>query len=197
MWLIVFGCFGSFFGFDGVVSSYLFEVGGFCVVFDMGNGVLSALQRMGYAYDVDAVLFSHLHVDHCFDVCGYYVARKYCLEGSAPRILVYGPVGVHERLDIAYCYLVFAGLAETFEFREWIEGTHTVGPLRVIVRHVWHLVEAYAMRFEFDGMVFVYSGDLFVDDGLVEIVCDSDLFFCEVSLFSEWNELDGIYFIGW
>src|SRR3954447_26748340 len=81
MRLTVLGCSGSFPGPDGPASSYLLEAGGFRAVVDMGNGSLSALQRLGHAYDVDAVLLSHLHADHCLDVCGYYVARKYRPEG--------------------------------------------------------------------------------------------------------------------
>lgn len=196
MRLTVLGCSGSFPGPDGAASSYLLEVDGFRAVLDMGNGALTALQRTGHLYDVDAVLLSHLHADHCLDVCGYYVARKYRPEGPAPRIPVYGPAGVRERLDTAYKYPAPAGLAETFDFHEWTEGTHAVGPYRLTVRHVWHPVEAYAMRFEHDGTTFAYSGDSSVDDGLVDVARGADLFLCEASLLTEWNEQDGIHLTG-
>ena len=44
-------------------------------------GALGALQRYCGLYEVDAVLLSHLHADHCIDMCAYYVARNYRLEG--------------------------------------------------------------------------------------------------------------------
>ena len=47
------------------------------LVLDLGNGALGALQRHVDLRDVDAVLLSHLHADHCLDLCGLYVARRY------------------------------------------------------------------------------------------------------------------------
>src|SRR5690606_14164859 len=197
MRLTVLGCSGSFPGPDGPASSYLLEVDGFRVVLDMGNGAVSRLQEEGWLYGVDAVLLSHLHADHCLDLCSYYVARKYHPDGAKPRIPVYGPPGVQARMDSAYKYPEPAGLAETFDFREWREGgSYDVGPLRVTVRHVWHPVEAYAMRVEHGGLVFAYSGDSSVDEALVETARDADLFLCEASLLTRWNVPDGVHLTG-
>ena len=51
---------------------------------------------------VDAVLLSHLHADHCLDLCGYYVLRKYHPGGVAPRVPVWGPEGTAARMARAY-----------------------------------------------------------------------------------------------
>ncbi|MQA02703.1 MAG: MBL fold metallo-hydrolase [Streptosporangiales bacterium] len=197
MRLTVLGCSGSFPGPDGPASSYLLEVDGYRVVLDMGNGAVSRLQQVGQLYGVDAVLLSHLHADHCLDVCSYYVARKYHPDGPAPRIPVYGPAGVQERLDGAYRYPEPAGLAEVFDFREWTpDAAHEVGPLRVTVRRVWHPVEAYAMRIEYDSLVFTFSGDSSVDPALVASARDADLFLCEASLLTRWQAPDGVHLTG-
>ena len=45
---------------------------------------------------IDAVLLSHLHADHCLDLCGYYVLRKYHPDGAQPRHPGLGPGG-HRR----------------------------------------------------------------------------------------------------
>lgn len=197
MRLTVLGCSGSFPGPDGPASSYLLEVDGFRAVLDMGNGAVIRLQQEDALYGVDAVLLSHLHADHCLDLCSYYVARKYRPEGPAPRIPVYGPPGVNARMDTAYEYVEPAGMAETFDFREWTDGaSYEIGPLRVTVRRVWHAIEAYAMRIEHDGAVLTYSGDSSVDDNLVEAARDADLFLCEASLLTEWKVPDGVHLTG-
>ena len=47
------------------------------VLLDLGNGALGALHKYVDPLTIDAVLVSHLHADHCLDLCGYYVLRKY------------------------------------------------------------------------------------------------------------------------
>lgn len=196
MRLTVLGCSGSFPGPNGAASSYLLEVDGFRVLLDLGNGALTPLQRLGLLYDVDAVLLSHLHADHCLDLCPYYVARRYRPEGRAPRIPVYGPPGVAHRMDTAYRDVEPGGMGEVFDFVEWTEGSYDIGPLLVSVRRVSHPVDAYAMRVEHGGAVLAYSGDSSVDDALVETARDADLFLCEASLLTRWNQPDGVHLTG-
>ena len=54
----------------------------------MGRSV--SLQRHVGLYDIDAVCLSHLHADHCLDLCSYFVARTFHPDGPRPRIPVYG-----------------------------------------------------------------------------------------------------------
>src|SRR5690606_10081583 len=70
MKLTVVGCSGSFPSPDSACSSYLVEADGYRLLLDMGNGALGALQRHCGLYDLDAVALSHLHADHCIDMCG-------------------------------------------------------------------------------------------------------------------------------
>ena len=83
MKLTVVGCSGSFPSAESACSSYLVEADGFRLLLDMGNGALGELQRHCGLYDLDAVLLSHLHADHCIDMCGYFVARYYRHDGGA------------------------------------------------------------------------------------------------------------------
>ena len=75
--LTVIGCSGSFPGPDSPASSYLVEHEGFRLVLDLGNGALGPLQRYCDLSAVGAVCLSHLHADHCLDLCGYWVAQTY------------------------------------------------------------------------------------------------------------------------
>jgi ribonuclease BN (tRNA processing enzyme) len=184
--LTVIGMSGSYPGPDSPASCYLVEqayAGGvFRVLLDLGNGALGGLQRHIELDQVDAVLFSHLHADHCLDLCGFYVVRKYMqgCAGTAP-VPVYGPTGTADRMARAYDLPTDPGMRHEFDFREFPAGGFTLGPLQIRTTRVAHPVEAYALRVEAGGRSLVYSGDTGVCDPLVDLASGADLFLCEAS----------------
>lgn len=179
MRLTIIGSSGSFPGPDSPASCYLVEAEGFRLLLDMGNGSLGALQRHADIYSVDAVYLSHLHADHCFDLCSYWVARMFHPGGTKRRIPVYGPTGVADRVAEAYGLEADPGMTEVFDFRELTEGSLDIGPFSARVAEVNHPVEAYGIRLENGGRTLTYSGDTGVCDALVGLAEDSDLFLCE------------------
>src|ERR1700709_2570196 len=106
MRLTVVGCSGSYPGPESPASCYLLEQEPegrtWRVLMDLRSGGLGALQRYADPLAVDAVLLSHLHADHCLDLSGYYVLRKYHPTGSQPRLPVYGPNGTPGPMARAY-----------------------------------------------------------------------------------------------
>ena len=181
MRVTVIGCSGSFPGPDSPASSYLIEADGYALVLDLGNGALGSLQRFRSLYEIDAVCVSHLHADHCLDLCGYWVARTYRPQGPAPRIPVHGPAGTAARMARAYDLDPDPGMSETFDFRTLRRGPYEIGPFRVTTALMPHPVEAYAFRIEHAGRTLVYSGDTGASETLVELARDADLFLCEAS----------------
>ncbi len=97
MKLTVVGCSGSFPGPESPASCYLIEHEGTRILLDMGNGSLGALQRYTDIYAIDAVVLSHLHVDHFIDLCSYYVALQYRPDGPADSVAVWGPTDTAAR----------------------------------------------------------------------------------------------------
>jgi ribonuclease BN (tRNA processing enzyme) len=196
--LTVIGCSGSFPGPDGPASCYLVEADGYRLLLDLGNGALGVLQRHIDPYTVDAVLISHLHADHCLDLCSYYVARRYRPEGPPPPIPVYGPSGTADRLARAYDLPLDPGMKGEFEFRTWQVGqTQQVGPFRVVADRVEHPVEAYGLRLEYDGRVLAYSGDTAACDSLLRLAKDANLLLCEASfLEGRDDEVTGLHLTG-
>ncbi|WP_028646777.1 MBL fold metallo-hydrolase [Nocardiopsis sp. CNT312] len=181
MRLTIIGSSGSFPGPDSSASCYLVEAEGFRLLLDMGNGSLGTLQRHIDIYSVDAVYLSHLHADHCFDLCSYWVARTYHPEGPKHRIPVYGPEGVASRMAEAYGLDADPGMTGAFDFHELAPGEFGIGPFTARVDRVNHPVTAFGIRLEHRGRSLVYSGDTGPCDSLVALAADTDLFLCEAA----------------
>ena len=182
MRLTVVGCSGSFPAAESACSSYLVEADGYRLLLDLGSGALGPLQRYTDPYQVDAVVLSHLHPDHCMDLCGYYVARKYRPGGPVlPRLPVYGPDRTAERMAGAYGMSQDPGMREAFDFRTLRPGRFELGPFTLRVDRVNHPVETFATRVEHDGRSVTYSADTGESDGLVRLAAGTDLLLCEAS----------------
>jgi ribonuclease BN (tRNA processing enzyme) len=196
MKLTIVGCSGSFPGPQSPASCYLVtaEQGGrtWRILLDLGNGSLGALQRYMDLRDIDAVFLSHLHPDHCMDLCGLHVAVHWDPEGwNRPRIPVWGPADTANRIATAYGLDPDPGMHGDFDFRSWLPRMGVeVGPFTVTPYPVLHPVEeAYALRVEArEGApgstqvrTLAYSGDTDTCDALVEAAAGADVFLCEAA----------------
>jgi ribonuclease BN (tRNA processing enzyme) len=184
MRLTVIGCSGSFAGPDSAASCYLVEVDDadgrtWRILLDLGSGALGALQQYADADAVDAVFFSHLHPDHCLDLCGLYVLRKYHPGGALPQIPVWGPAGVARRMAKAYD-LSDPGMSEEFDFQEYA-GPVELGPFRVEPYVVAHPVPGYGLRVTAGGRTLAYTGDTGVCPALDDLADDAHLLLAEAS----------------
>jgi ribonuclease BN (tRNA processing enzyme) len=187
MRLTVIGCSGSYPGPDSAASSYLIEapVDGrerpFRLLVDLGSGALGALQRHVDPLTVDALLISHLHADHFFDLSGYYVLRKYHPAGPQPKIPVLGPRALKSRVARAYGLPLEPGMNDEFKFGRLPKSPVEVGPFTVTARRVDHPIEAYAFRIEHAGASLVYSGDTAECAALTDLAQDADLLLAEAA----------------
>ena len=186
--LTVVGCSGSTSGPGSTASCYLvqapYEGRTFSLVLDLGPGSFGALQRHVDPSTVNAYALSHLHPDHCLDLCGAYVAGRYSATAPWPRPTVHAPAGAAGRIARAYEVPLPAGshgegglpISEWFHFRTW-EPEQRIGPFRVATARVDHPVEAYAVRVTEavdDGGSLVFSGDTGPCDALVELARGED-----------------------
>jgi ribonuclease BN (tRNA processing enzyme) len=182
--LVVVGCSGSFAGPHAAASCYLVEADDadgrtWRILLDLGSGALGPLQRFATAEELDGVFFSHLHPDHCQDLCGLYVLRKYHPRGALRRIPVWGPVGVAERMARAYD-LPAPGMSQEFEFHEY-DGPVDFGPFRVESLGMAHAVPAYGLRVTSGGRTLAYTGDTGMCDALDRLASGADLLLAEAS----------------
>ena len=185
MKVTVLGCSGSIPGPDSPASGYLIESDGYRVVLDLGHGAFGALQRYVHPADVDAIIISHLHADHCIDLTAYIVSLRYGglghrLEGPEGRIPLIGPSGTRDRLEAAYDPLARKlGLQELFGFST--PGPIELGPLAVTFAPMNHPTPTNAVRITDGERVLVYSADTGDSAELVELAQGADLFLCEAS----------------
>jgi ribonuclease BN (tRNA processing enzyme) len=181
MRLTVVGCAGSFPAPASPASCYLVEADGFRLLLDLGNGALGVLQRHVGLYEIDAICLSHLHGDHCLDMCSYWVARAYAPDGPKPRIPVYGPPGAAERLTAAQGAGIARDMSPAFAFETLTPGIRRIGPFDVTLDHVNHSVETFGFRLEQGGRALAYSADTGESAALVRLARDADLMLCEAS----------------
>ncbi len=193
MELTVIGCSGSASGPTSPASSYLvqapFAGRTFSLVMDLGPGAFGALYRYLDPAAVDAIALSHLHPDHCLDVCAFYVGSRYSATAPWPRIPVYGPAGTAERLSRAYEVPPADGFAaergptivEHFDYQRW-RAEQRVGPFTVTTTRTAHPVEAYAIRVSERGPgggSLTYTGDTGPAPDLVGLARGTDLLLVE------------------
>jgi ribonuclease BN (tRNA processing enzyme) len=185
MRLTVIGCSGSYPGPDSPASCYLVEAdhGGrtWRVLLDLGSGAFGALQRHIDPLTIDAVLLTHLHPDHYFDISGLYVVWKYHPAGARPPIPVWGPRGVAKQSARAYGLPDEPGMSAEFDFQEYDDQPIRIGPFTITPTRVVHPVPAYGLRVEAGGRVLAYSGDTGPCTELVDLARDADLLLAEAA----------------
>lgn len=185
MRLTVLGCSGSVVGPDSPASGYLVQAADTPpLVIDFGGGVLGTLQRHCDPGAVQ-VLLSHLHADHCLDLPGLFVWRRYHPSPPVGKALLYGPSDTWSRLGAASS--PYGGeiddASDIFDIRHWVDGEHVgLGALTVVPKRVCHPTESYGMRItDPSGASLVYSGDTGYCDALIELSEGADVLLCEAS----------------
>lgn len=181
MRLTVIGCSPAWPNPGGAQSGYLVEAGGNRLLLDCGPGVLSRLRLAEPWPLVDAIVLSHLHLDHSGDLWGW----LWGLLGGPGRGLtgpeLWLPRGGRGELEGSAPAGAFA---QAFTLREYDEDQpFAVAGFALSGRLVPHYdVTAFALRVERDGKALAYSGDSAPSAALVEIARETDLFLCEATL---------------
>jgi ribonuclease BN (tRNA processing enzyme) len=168
-------------------SCYLIRAGEAAVLFDLGSGAFAKLQLAIDYRQIDAVVISHMHADHFFDVVPFRYALKYGHLPFEQRLALWLPPGGRQSLD-ALRRAVSTDAAEdffdtVFVVREYDPGeTLGVRGLSMRFRRTRHYIDAYAIRAEGGGSSITYSADTAPCDGVVELARASSLFLCETAL---------------
>ena len=156
--LTVLGCSGTWSSADSGCSGYLVDDGVTRVWIDCGPGTLSALQWHCEIAEVDALVVTHEHPDHCIELPVLRNAMRYGLD--IQRLPLYAPRGV---LTLLETLVGPRGITPSFEPKMVGGGSVVrVGSLRLSFSRTDHPVETVAVRVdEADGTApaIVYSSD--------------------------------------
>lgn len=203
MRLTVVGCSGSFPGPASPASCYLLQAEHegrtFNLLLDLGSGALGALQHHVAPWDVDAVVLTHLHPDHCLDLCGLYVALTYRPDGRAPArpLPVLGPSGTPERIARAYGAADSEAVRGIFDFGTVAHAEPMeLGPFTLTPYRVNHPVEAYGLRVEADGAVLAYTGDTDTCEALDALCRNASLVLADSAFIDGRDDATGIHLSG-
>jgi ribonuclease BN (tRNA processing enzyme) len=171
----------------GACSGYLVEEDGCRLLLDCGNGVFGKLrQHVDYA-EVDAVVITHLHADHCIDLIPYSYALSYSPRARAfphPRPALHLPPGGRD---------VFRQIAGAWNTPELVEQAFCMfeydpaaqldlGPLQIRFHEVPHFIRTHAVEIRGASGRFVFGADCRPNAELVEFARGADLLMLEATL---------------
>jgi ribonuclease BN (tRNA processing enzyme) len=189
---------------DGQPSSgYLVDTGATRILLDCGPGIATALSAVASPGSLDAVVVSHLHLDHCHDLIPVGkallspLARYPGADGEAgqppaelPLLPLYVPAGATPTLrtwaslltvdTIPLLDRVFDG---AFDVREYAPGsTVTVGGASLTFHELRHSKPNCGVRVNGPDGSVAYTGDTGVCEEITRLAAGVDLLLAEASL---------------
>lgn len=170
-------------------SGYLVQSRGAAIVLDLGFGTLAELRRHASIRDLDAVVISHLHLDHLLDLLAlrYALAYNPCrTERNVPVWLPPGGIAFFDRLADALADDDDGGhfFAATFDLSEYDpDRPLQVGPFAITFRPTVHYVPCWAIRVD-DGSgagALAYTADTGPSADLLPLIAGAEVLVTEGS----------------
>jgi len=155
-------------------------------LFDCGPGTLRHLPEVGIGLrEIERVVLSHYHLDHCLDLLALAFARRNPALGEPWPLELIGPRGLRRLVDGLEGPLGVLARDPGLRFVE-VEPTPGLAPLeRAGLRLSWtpteHTPEAVAWRVDLPGASLAYSGDTPETPGVADLARGVDLFTLECS----------------
>ncbi len=180
--ITVLGCSGSYAAPGTACSGYLIRSDTTSIWVDCGPGTVASIQEHLALVDVDALMVSHHHPDHCAELPVIYNAYKWFMGRTS--VPVYAPIGVVEVTE--------AMAGPTGDVFDWtvIDPTSrvTVGDIDVRFALTDHPVETLAMRFDCGDESIVYTADTANGWDPAELASGADLLMGEATVLdADWQ----------
>lgn len=182
MKVTVLGASGSWPDRGTALSGYLVEEAGYSMWVDCGSGTMANLQKYIGIADVDAMLITHEHADHCVDVYPLFYARYYNRMGP-DHMPLYIPKGLDARMMNLLSEESIEGFHIGFDVTEIVGGeTFDAGPFRVTAHAMEHLgLPALGYRIAMDGVALAYTGDTGPSPNVAELARGADVLLAEAT----------------
>ncbi|QVQ54415.1 MBL fold metallo-hydrolase [Spiractinospora alimapuensis] len=162
----------------GACGGYLVRWADYRLLIDPGFGSLGHLLGHTRAEDVDAVLVSHGHPDHCADINPLLRART--LSTSPPdRLTVAAP---HGALDAILALDEPGFLDDSHRLAEFTPGdAFRLGPFQIQSVALPHSVDNAGFRISAGGRHLAYTGDRGPDPRMVDLASGADVLLAEAT----------------
>ncbi len=178
------------------MAGYAVRCRDYFLLLDCGSGVIRRGLEAGLPMiAVDAILFSHLHLDHIADLPPLLWALHGEGRQRAERPLhLFGPPGFRsffEGLPVLYGNWI-AEIAPTIIVQEIYSDIFQAGPLQVQALPMNHGMPANGYRLQTSQRTLAYTGDTGPCDEIVRLAQNADLLIAECSFPNEhgtWNHL--------
>lgn len=168
-------------------SGYLLESPGARIMLDMGNGSTSNLQLVRRLRELDAIIITHRHIDHCIDVIGSFYSLM-------DDVADHPPLPIYAAPDVLAFLTSLLSRDSTLDFNRVYDartieaGDHLeIGDLSLDFLHSIHPAPTVSVRIREGDLTFAYSSDSAGGDDLVEAARDANVFLCEAT----WDTLEG------
>lgn len=156
------------------------------MLLDAGSGAVGNLQTAIPYAALDAIVISHMHADHFFDLVPLRYGLTYGPFRRATRLPLWLPPNGSPTLRaIAVPFAREGGdfFGDVFDVREYDpKAALEIGDLALTFAPALHYIEAYAIRAGVPGATFAYSGDTAPCDAVVGHARGAALFVCEATL---------------
>ncbi|WP_406210195.1 MBL fold metallo-hydrolase [Kitasatospora sp. NBC_01560] len=158
-------------------SGFLLEYEGFRLVLDLGYATLPRLLEHCAAADVDAVVVTHEHPDHCADLSALCRALTFG-ERRSGLVPLYCTPGVVRRVQAME---PTEDLLDVFAVHP-LPGSYRVGPFQLDGVLLPHHVPHAGLRLTAPGLTLAYSGDAGPAPALARLAAGADLFIAGATL---------------
>jgi ribonuclease BN (tRNA processing enzyme) len=200
MQLTVLGCRSGMPAEGQPSSGYLVDTAGARLLLDCGPGVATALSAVARPETLDAVVISHFHSDHCYDLLpvGKSLLGALLEVQGGPRsragefrpVPLYVPAGSHDLFarwaalfPVTTLPLLNRAFEVGFDVREYRPGdSFTVGDCTVSLHELRHVEPNCGIRVAGPAGTLAYTGDTGMTPALKELAAGADLLLAEATL---------------
>nr|WP_199034190.1 MBL fold metallo-hydrolase [Glycomyces salinus] len=159
-------------------SGFLVEHQDFRLVIDLGYATLPHLLEHSAPHQIEAVLISHGHPDHCADLNPLLRARA-LNDAPPPALPVYAPPG---ELDAVLALDRPGMLDDAYDLHEFEPGERIpLGPFDITTRLLPHSRTNAGIRLSADDQTLAYTGDTGPEPYIADLARDADLFIAEAT----------------
>lgn len=191
---------------DKASASVLIRAQDTDILIDCGEGAYANLMDAGYSLrDLDAILFTHLHLDHTADFTSFIIPlligppRHFALVGPDNTTDLFNMITDIYAEDILYRMSNIQSKTNhnttvDMDFTDKVQITELIQPssfaidnIQITTVEMTHTIAAYAYRLDINGYTVVVSGDTDYDPDLVQLAQDADMLIVDGGSAMHWR----------